>query len=368
MIAPAPTHPFQPDLMRQSLARPTVPPVPAQNRGIWSDLPMATGIATLVCYAGVFGDVIGVEEIATRLGAAGHAEFYSALNRLHRNGKIILRDGFAALPDLEDKIRMKGSKIETASRLISSRMEELARLGRNPLIKFVGISGSLAASNPTRDRNNELDLDVFLITRSQCIWLYVIPMLIRNAFPRKPIEPNLCANLIMDESHVEIFNRNFYTATEIRNLIPVSGLDAYRRFLQVNSWVDRYYPGFSGASVPIVATRSSGLINQSLYVIFGILRGIKRLSLKPLQEISSRQEPMNGINFNRLSTNYGGYQAMVNKKFTRLAVKWFPDQLDSEHIEKLFPDDLSAGIRKGSIDVFKMNRRAGRPYDYSKYA
>ena len=31
---------------------------------IWYDLPMATGIATLVAYAGVFGDVIGIEEIA----------------------------------------------------------------------------------------------------------------------------------------------------------------------------------------------------------------------------------------------------------------------------------------------------------------
>ena len=31
------------------------------QRGVWSDLPLSTGIAALVCYAGVFGDVIGID-------------------------------------------------------------------------------------------------------------------------------------------------------------------------------------------------------------------------------------------------------------------------------------------------------------------
>jgi hypothetical protein len=59
---------------------------------------------------------------------------------------------------------------------------------------------------------------------------------------------------------------------------------------------------------------------------------------------------------------------MVNKKFSLLAVKWFPDLLDSELNEKLFPDDISAGIRMGNIDVYKMNGSAAFSYDYSKYA
>ena len=53
------------------------------QRSIWSDLPLTTGIAALVCYAGVFNDVIGIEELASRLGVSGKEEFYSALNKLH---------------------------------------------------------------------------------------------------------------------------------------------------------------------------------------------------------------------------------------------------------------------------------------------
>jgi len=76
-----------------------------------------TGIATLVCYAGVFGDVIGVEEMAAKLGLSGQDEFYTALDMLHRQGRLIVRDGFAGLPDLEVKIGIKVSKMEMASSL-----------------------------------------------------------------------------------------------------------------------------------------------------------------------------------------------------------------------------------------------------------
>jgi hypothetical protein len=328
---------------------------------------MATGIATLVCYAGVFNDVIGVEEIATRLGASGRDDFFSALKELQQHGKIVMRDGFVALPHLGDKIAVKPSKIEKSRQLISSRMTDLEKLGRNPLIKFIGISGSLAAGNPTLDRKNHLDLDVFLITRNQCLWLYAIPLIIRSNFSRTKVETELCKNFILDESSMEITNKNFYTATEARNLVPVSGTDAYRKFIQANTWIDHYYPGFSGNSRLPAATASRNLVNKSLYILFCALRSVKRRSLEPLKQLSFTIDPLSGINFNRLCTHYGGYQGLVHRNFTRLAGMWFPDLLDFALIGKLFPDQLSVDIRKGNIDVFKLNAAAGLAYDYSKY-
>lgn len=334
------------------------------NRGIWSDLPMATGIATLVCYAGVFGDVIGVEEMATRLGVADQDEFYSALNELHHQGKIILKDGFAGLPDFEDKLCAKASKVETTRQLIDSRMQDLRKLGRNPIIKFVGISGSLAANNPTKDSNGHLDIDLFLITRSQCLWLYVIPRGLRNLFPKAEKEPTLCDNYIMDELSLKVNNRNFFTATDIRNLIPVSGIAAYRRFLQSNSWVDYYYPGFTGCSAPTRELASSNLVNKSLYFIYTILRCVKHRTLEPLKCFSCNTDPLSSLNHNRLTQQCGGYQALVQKKFTRLAMTWFRDLVGDKLIDKLFPDELSDVIRKQELEYFRIHTTL----DYSKYA
>jgi hypothetical protein len=337
------------------------------NRGLWSDLPLSTGIATLVCYAGIFNDVIGIEELASRLGVAGKDEFNTTLNELSRQGKLVLKDGFAGLPNLEDKIALKAAKIETAHQLIKSRLDALDELARSPLIRFVGISGSLAAENPTRDQDNYLDMDVFLITRSQCLWRYNLMRGIRRHLSRSKVEPELCINYIMDESNLMITNRNLFTATEIHNLIPVSGLETYRKFLQANSWVDYYYPGLSGAPLPVDVAPSDNLINKCFFILFAILKSIQSLKLDPLKRIAFKTGAHIGSSLNLFSQPYGGYQALVHKKFVRLAKAWFPELFDADLIEKLFPDELSAVIRKGDIDVARIVLDAGLGTDYSKY-
>ncbi len=337
-------------------------------RSLWTGLPMETGIATLVCYAGVFGDVIEVTEIAARLGVTGQETFDTALQALHREGKILLRDGFAGLPDLGEKLDAKAAKIDDAERLIASQMEQLRGLARNPLLKFVGVSGSLAAKNPTRHRNNHLDIDLFLITRNQGLWLYAIPMKLRQAiFPRRAQEPEWCLNYFMDESDLRVPNRNFYTATDLRNMVPVSGLETFRKFLQANSWVDYYYPGFTGATAPAPAPTSSNLINKSLYVLFTLLCCIRNLSPARLLKLSFKADAAGGTRYNRLSARYGGYQAMVLTKFSRLAAAWFPELIDGTLIGRLFPDELSVAVRKGEIDVYKINAGRGLVCDYKKY-
>lgn len=334
---------------------------------LWSGLPLSNGIATLVCYAGIFGDVIGVAELASRLGVSGEKRFYAALDELSFHGRIIVADGFVGLPDLKDKILIKAAKIATAHDLINSRLDTLRELGRDPLIRFVGISGSLAADNPTRDPNNYLDIDIFLITRSQCLWRYNLWRGIRRNISRTPQEPELCINYIMDESDLLIANRNLYTATEIRNLIPVSGLDAYRHFLQVNNWVDYYYPGVSCASSPAPAPRPGSLRNTFCFLLFAILKCIQRLSLAPLRQISFKASPHIGSGLNLFTQPNGGYQALVQGKFKSLAATWFPELLEDDLIERLFPDDLSAEIRRGDIDVASIVAEGGLEINYSKY-
>jgi hypothetical protein len=323
---------------------------------------MATGIAALVCYAGVFNDVIGVEEMASRLGVAGQDEFYAAVDELHRQDRIVVKDGFAGLPNFEDKIAAKASKIAFTKKLIGSRMDRLREIGRNPLVKYVGISGSLAAENPTRDINGRLDLDVFLITKRHCLWIYRIIQGIRCLFPRSKEEPELCINYIMDESNLTVSIRNFYTATEIRNLIPVSELDLHRKFLQANGWACCYYPGMVDTSAPSPLALPESLIDRLFFFIFLALRCVKWRSFEPLRKLSFKPDPHSGESPCTARPPHGGYHALVQKKFNRLAALWFHELLDADLIEKLFPDELSVEIRTGDVDVASL-----LTLDYSKY-
>ena len=347
---------------------------------LWSDRPLTASIATCVCYAGVFNDVIGVEEMASRLGLVERYAFDVALNELHEQGNIIVQDGFAGLPHLGDQIATKASKIATARRLIQSRLTSIRRVGRNPIVQFVGISGSLAAANPVRDRDNHLDLDIFLITRRTYLWLYRIIFGIRRHLMLwlEP-EPALCASYIMDASQLTVMNRNIYTATDIWNLIPVSGFDTYRRFLQANSWVRYYYPGLpavtapgeetaSAATTPIAETALGRLANKCCFLVYAILRSIKWRDLDILKTASFKTDLHRGTGLELSANPNGGYQALVQKKFGRLAASWFPELLDAELIDKLFPDQLSAEIRNGDIDAAAVSGNPSLVLDFSKYA
>jgi hypothetical protein len=323
---------------------------------------MSAGITALVCYAGVFNDVISVEEMALRLGVSGQDEFYAAVDELQRQDRIIVKEGFAGLPNFEDKIAAKAAKIAFTKKLIGSRMDRLRKIGRNALVKFVGISGSLAADNPTRDMSGRVDLDVFLVTKRHCLWIYSIIRSIRGLFPRSHEEPELCINYIMAESNLAVSNRNFYTATEIRNLIPVAELDFHRKFLQANSWACYYYPGMCDTPARPPLALPESLIDKLFYFTFVALRCVKWLSFKPLRKLSFKADPRSGESPCMARPSYGGYHALVQKKFSRLAALWFPELLDAEMIEKLFPDELSVELRRGDVDVASF-----LTLDYSKY-
>ncbi len=337
-------------------------------KGLWSDLPLTAGIATLVCYAGVFNDVIEVEAMASRLGVPAAGRFKTALDDLRRQGRVIVRDGYAGLPGLENRLAIKASQAALARRLIESQLGRLRRIAKNPLIQFVGVSGSLAAGNPVRDRNNHLDLDVFLITRHPYLWLYRILRGIRSLFPWREPEPALCINYIMDAAHLQVPNRNFYTATEIRNVIPVSGLTFYRRFLQANSWANYYYPGLAGVGAPAADAPSGDLVNKGFFILYNLLRSIKWLDLKILRTTSFKTDLHRGTGPNLKGQAYGGYQAMAQKKFSRLAETWFPDLLNDAVIDRLFPDELSGEIKRGEIDLPAIILETGLGCDYGKYA
>jgi hypothetical protein len=337
---------------------------PASGRGMWADLPMEAGIATLVSYAGVFGDVIGVEAMAARLGVTRDGEFNRALNDLVRQGRLLVKDGYAGLPHLAGCIATKPQKETETARLIEQHAQAIVKLGRSHLVRFIGISGSVAAGNPVRDRTNQVDVDVFIVTRSQCLWICVILEKFKVRLPWRNRSEDLCIGHVMDESNLLVTTQNFYTATEVRNLIPVSGMETHRRFLAANKWVNRYYPGTVPDGAPTRKHPSGNRLNRVLFWVFLFLRAAKLGSLKPLKTWA---DPMSGVQVNRLWSAYGGYQPLIQENFCRLAARWFPDLIGPSLIGKLFPDEFSRTLRQGRIDVHRLNSASLTPLDFSKY-
>ena len=335
---------------------------------LWNDVPMSTRIATFVSYAGVFGDVASISGMTRKMGITSMDEFNNSLNELVAGKYISVKDGFAALPCLEAKISVKADNQRKAELLIKSKLKFLRRLSWIPIIKFIGISGSLAAGNPVFDNDNKIDIDVFLITRNQFLWFFFIPLVITRRIKGIDANQSLCFNFIMDESDLRIYNRNFYTANEMWNLIPVSGLKTYKKFLSVNNWVNNYFPGFTKEEEAPAFRNSANILNKIMFLVFIMFRCLRNISIKPIKDISFRHKPYSDVNVNRVGQHYGGYQTMVLRRFINIKEKWFPNMISDEIIQLMFPDNLSELLRKENYDIEEFYRKTGhKPSNVAKY-
>ena len=223
------------------------------GEGIWTRHGLKAQIVCLVNYANVFNDSISREEvkryIKTEHTAQGDEDFDSVLQDLITDGWIEMSEGYLSLPHKENITSSKKDKVKLSGQIVEKRIAILRRLHKLPFIRFVGISGALAAKNPTPDKDGIIDIDIFIITERNFVSLVGILAglytFIRSKVVKKYFHYPYCFNYIMDASDVEIYNKNFYTATEIKNLLPVAGVKEYLRFIAVNQWATKYYPNLT---------------------------------------------------------------------------------------------------------------------------
>jgi len=116
-----------------------------------------------------------------------------------------------------------------------------------PDILFVGISGSVAAGYPKKDD----DIDLFLITKKNCLWINRLKLrlyIYKNRIPhrkfgKKQKPDQFCFNIWMDEQDLTINNQkqNLKNAMDLILLIPILNKNySYERLIKANDWAKKY--------------------------------------------------------------------------------------------------------------------------------
>lgn len=108
-----------------------------------------------------------------------------------------------------------------------------------PYIRGVAISGSLSK----QVANDESDLDFFVITKENRLWIakiFLRLMIKLSSFVR--LDKWFCINYIIDETSLEVPEKNIFTATEIITLLPVYGVQSFNRFMNANEWIYNFFP------------------------------------------------------------------------------------------------------------------------------
>jgi hypothetical protein len=65
-----------------------------------------------------------------------------------------------------------------------------------------------------------------------------------------------CLNYVIDETNLEVPEKNIFTATEIVTLIPLYGYSLLENFFEANNWVGDYFPNRPEKKIVAKKTRT----------------------------------------------------------------------------------------------------------------
>jgi hypothetical protein len=134
--------------------------------------------------------------------------------------------------------RIEGNRIATQGMKIAEKMSR--KIGRFPFIEAVMVSGSL--SKDFMDR--ESDIDFFIITKPGRLWFARTMLILYKRIFLGNSHKHFCVNYFIDTDHLEIEEKNLFTATEVATLIPMTNGRLYRKFIESNKWIKQYFPNF----------------------------------------------------------------------------------------------------------------------------
>ena len=129
-----------------------------------------------------------------------------------------------------------------------------------PFVRAVFLSGSISKNY----MDETTDIDYFIITEPGRLWLArTMLILFKKIFLLNSFK-YFCINYLIDSDHLEIEEKNLFTATELVTLVPIYGEQHYHHFRDANTWADRFYPNFPIRDTGNVLKTRLGLVKRAM--------------------------------------------------------------------------------------------------------
>ena len=202
--------------------------------------PTQRAIQSALWYFEIFRYPLTADELYCYANCPGAppAEFAEELEKLIEKGLVFTFDGFyQAQDDPTWAPRRHDLNLRAEAFLpVARRMSRL--IGAFPFIRAVFVSGSLSKHSMPPDG----DIDYFMITEPGRLWLARTLLVVFKKLFLFNSHKYFCVNYFIDTEHLEIEEKNLFTATETVTLLPLYGREWYERFCAANSWTAAYLP------------------------------------------------------------------------------------------------------------------------------
>lgn len=162
-----------------------------------------------------------------------------ALSSLLERQLIFQHEAFYSLHDNPLLVHRRTRGNEKAVPLLAKGQQIGRFLYQFPFVKAVGISGSLSKNFA----GQKADIDFFIITSANRLWIARTLMHLYKKLTFLTGRQHLyCMNYYIDEEALLLEERNVFTATELKTVLPVSGEKDMQSFFAANTWADEWLP------------------------------------------------------------------------------------------------------------------------------
>ena len=153
------------------------------------------------------------------------------------NAQVGKSNEFYFLAGREDIVQIRMQRATRSSKLLPTALRYGRVLGALPFIRMVALTGSLAVLNISKD----VDFDYMLVTRTGRVWTARAFAVLFNRIVRR-FGHTICPNLIISENALEWPLHDLYSARELCQMIPITGMETYYRLLKTNEWAKDFLP------------------------------------------------------------------------------------------------------------------------------
>jgi len=177
-------------------------------------------------------------------------EIEQELNSLVARGIIFKFDELYSLQNDVHYVQRRLRGNSEAEKYIPLAKEKAETIMRFPFVRSVMASGSL--SKGYMDENS--DLDFFIVTTSGRLWIARTLLVLYKRIFLSNSHKYFCVNYFIDEDHLELEEKNLFTATELATVIPLCGVSHYLRLHKKNTWLLDFFPNYCRRETPNGAT------------------------------------------------------------------------------------------------------------------
>lgn len=173
------------------------------------------------------------------------------------------------------KRRLKGNA--EAEKWMKVAEKKARFIARFPFVRAVMASGSLSKGY----MDEKSDLDFFIVTAPGCLWIARTTLVMYKRLFLHNSHKEFCVNYFVDTDHLEIEEKNLFTATELATLVPLYNHSAYQAVISSNPWVKEIFPNLTTQEPGLSENKTPPLFQKlSEVILFPFAKWLDRWFLR----------------------------------------------------------------------------------------